>query len=320
MRYRPIPNTDIAVSPICLGTMTFGTPVGEADATELVHWALDHGVNFIDTANMYEGYTRTIGSAGGVAEEILGKALAGRREKAILVTKAGNAIGPDPDDEGLSRKHVMREIERSLARLKTDYVDFYLMHKPDPETPMEESIQAFADLLAAGKARHWGVSNFSAEQIREILDLCVTGGLPEPVVNQPYYNLLNREIEGDALPLCAERGIGVTPYRPLEGGLLAGKYRPGAEPPVGSRGAEKPEWMPKLQDEALMEKVSALQRLADEAGKPLSQYSLAWLLSRPAVTSVVVGVKRIEQLEDNIEAAEWEFPEEHNGWVDALMT
>ena len=320
MQYRPIPNTDIRVSPICLGTMTFGTPVGEDDAIQLVHRALDLGVNFIDTADMYEGYTRTMGSPGGVAEEILGRALAGRREKVVLMTKVGNAIGPNPDDEGLSRKHVMREMDRSLARMRTDYVDFYLMHKPDPETPLEESIQAFTDLISAGKVLHWGVSNFSADEIRDILDLCARNGWPQPVVNQPYYNVLNREIEQDALPLCAERGIGVTPYRPMEGGLLAGKYRAGAQPPPGSRGAEKPEWIPKLQDEALMAKVSALQSLADEAGKPLSQYSLAWLLSRPGVTSVVVGVKRIEQLEDNIEAAEWASPQEHEARVDEVTT
>jgi len=289
-------------------------PLGVSSCTP----GLDHRVNFIDTANMYEGYTRTPGSPGGVAEEILGKALARRREKAVVVTKVGNAVGPGPDDQGLSRRHIMREIDRSLTRMKTDYVDSYLMHKPDPETPLQESIEAFANLIEIGKVRHWGVSNFSAEQIREIVGLCDQNGWPAPVVNQPYYNMLNREIEKDAIPMCVRHGIAVTPYRPLEGGLLAGKYRRGIAPPEGSRGAEKPEWIPKLQDEALMAKVSALQSLAEEAGKPLSQYSLAWLLSRPGVTSVVVGVKRIQQLEDNIEAAQWEFPAEHNARVDEI--
>lgn len=318
MQYRRIPNTDIDVSPICLGTMTFGVPVGESDAIEIVHRALDHGVNFIDTANMYEGYTRTPGSPGGVAEEILGKALARRRQEAVVVTKVGNAIGPGPDDQGLSRRHVMREIDRSLARMKADYVDFYLMHKPDPETPLHESIEAFADLIKMGKVRYWGVSNFSAEQLAEIVELCKQNAWPAPVVNQPYYNVLNREIEQDALPLCVKYRIAVTPYRPLEGGLLAGKYRLGVSPPPGSRGAEKAEWIPKLQDDALMAKVSALQRLADEVGRPLSQYSLAWLLTRQGVVSVVVGVKRVEQLEDNLEAAQWEFPAEHNARVDEI--
>jgi L-glyceraldehyde 3-phosphate reductase len=314
---RPIPNTDLLVSPVCLGTMLFGTPVGEAEAIRLVHWALDHGVNFIDTANMYEGYTRTIGSPGGVAEEILGKALAGRRERAVIATKVANAIGPNPDDQGLSRKHIFREIDRSLARLQTDYVDFYLMHRPDPETPLAESIQAFADLIAAGKVRYWGVSNFGADQIQQILDLCAQNGWPQPVINQPYYNILSRDVERDALRLCAERGIAVTPYRPLEGGLLSGKYASG-QAPDGSRAQEKPEWVPKAKDDAVLAKVAALQALADEVGKPLSQYAISWLLARPAVASVVVGVKRIEQLADNIAGAQWEFPREHEARVDAI--
>lgn len=317
MQSRPISNTNLIVSPICLGTMTFGTPVGEAEAIRLVHWALDHGVNFIDTANMYEGYTRTVGSPGGVAEMILGKALVRRREKAVITTKVANAIGPNPNDQGLSRDHILREINRSLVRMQTDWVDLYLMHKPDPETPLEESIQAFVDLIGAGKVRHWGVSNFGAEQIRAVLDLCAQNGWPQPVVSQPYYNVLNRDIEADALPLCVERGIAVTPYRPLEGGLLSGKYV-GGQAPDGSRGAEKPEWIPRASDDAVLAKVAALQALADEVGKPLSQYALSWLLARPAVASVVVGVTRIEQLQDNIAGAEWGFPKAHEAEVDQI--
>ena len=153
MIQRTIPLTDLKISPLCLGTMTFGTPVAEADAIRLTHWAIDHGVNFLDTANMYEGYSRYPGSAGGVAEEILGKALKGKRDKVVLASKVGMKIGPADDDQGLSRAHVLREMDRSLARLGCECLDLYYMHKPDPTTPLGESVRAFNDLIDAGKAR-----------------------------------------------------------------------------------------------------------------------------------------------------------------------
>ena len=248
MQLRAIANTDLKVSPLCLGTMTFGTPVGEKDAIDIVHWALDHGLNFIDTANVYEGYTRCIGSAGGVAEGILGRALAGRRELAVLATKVGMKIGPGEDDEGLSPPHILRECDRSLKRLATDWIDLYYMHKPDDKTPIAESIEAFAKLVQAGKVRHWGMSNFNADQVRQVLQTCDGGGWPRPVVHQPPYSLLNRAIEQDLLPLCREEEIAVVPYQVLQGGLLTGKYADPAAPPEGSRGAEKPEWIPMLED------------------------------------------------------------------------
>ena len=151
MTERTIPNTSLTVSPLCLGTMTFGNPVGEKDAIDIVHRALERGINFIDTADMYEGYDRYVGSPGGAAEEILGKALRGRRDQAVLATKVGMAVGPDPDDGGLGRTHILRECDRSLKRLATDRIDLYYMHKPDPDTPVEESIEAFMDLLKSGK-------------------------------------------------------------------------------------------------------------------------------------------------------------------------
>ena len=160
MEQRRIADTDLRVSPLCVGTMLFGSPVAEREAVEIVHRALEQGVNFIDTANMYEGYTRYIGSPGGVTEEILGKALAGRREQAVLASKVGMKIGPGADDEGLSRAHIRRECERSLARLATDWLDLYYMHKPDENTPIAESIETFAELIQTGKVRHWALSNF----------------------------------------------------------------------------------------------------------------------------------------------------------------
>ena len=303
MRRSVIPGTALQVPPLCLGTMTFGTPVGEAEAIALVHWALDHGLNFLDTANMYQGYTRYPGSAGGVGEQILGKALKGRRDKAVIATKVGMKIGPADDDQGLSRKHVLREIDRSLARLGCDCVDLYYMHKPDPATPMAESVQAFNDLIDAGKVRHWAISNFSAAQIGELLSVCDANGLRRPVALQPPYSLLKRDIEKDILPLCAREGIAVFPYQVLQGGLLTDKYSRGAEVPRDSRQAEKPEWTMALNEE-LFDRLEGIRMEAAKKGRTLLQHALKELLEQPAVLSLVVGVKGIPQLESLMAAVE----------------
>ena len=300
LEQRKIPHTDLEVSILCLGTMTFGTPVGEREGIEIVQRALGLGVNFIDTANMYEGYARYTGSPGGVAEEILGKALSGRRDEVILATKAGMKIGPGVDDEGLSREHVMRECERSLQRLRTDRIDLYYMHKPDPETPLEESIGTFVELIRMGKVRHWGLSNFDAAQTRQVLEVCDRERWPRPVAHQPSYSLLKRDIEADLLPLCQGEEIAVIPYQVLQGGLLTGKYRTGI--PDGSRGAEKPEWLPLLEDEFMMDELEKLATQAEEAGVDLFEYSLRTTAGVPGITSIILGIKRPEQLEAAVRA------------------
>lgn len=296
MERRAIPRTDLHVSPLCLGTMTFGTPVAEADAIRLTHQALDLGLNFIDTANMYEGYKRYIGSPGGVAEEILGKALQCKRERVVLATKVGMKIGPADDDQGLSRGHILREIDRSLARLGTEYVDLYYMHKPDPSTPLAESVQAFNDLIEAGKVRYWAISNFSAEQIADLLKVCDENGWRRPVALQPAYSLLKRDIEADVLPLCQREQIAVLPYQVLQGGMLTGKYRRGENAPADSRQLEKPEWTLPLSDETFS-RLEAIETEAGQRGRSLLQHALKGLLEQPAVVSLVVGIKRTDQLE-----------------------
>ncbi len=301
MEQRPIPNTTLRVSTLCLGTMTFGTPVPEAEAITLTHWALDHGVNFIDTANMYEGYARRVGSAGGVGEEILGKALRGRRERAVIATKVGMKIGPTDADEGLSRAHILREIDRSLARLQSDYVDLYYMHRPYPSVPLAESIEAMQDVIAAGKVRHWAISNFSADDIASVLEVCDANGWRRPVAIQPPYSLLKRDFESAILPLCAKEQIAVVPYQVLQGGLLTGKYRPGAPIPADSRQAEKPEWTMKL-DDALFDRLAALEREAAARGRTLYQHALRGLLEQPGVVSLILGVKRQTQIEEALAA------------------
>jgi L-glyceraldehyde 3-phosphate reductase len=303
MNRTQISGTTISVSSLCLGTMTFGTPVREADAINLTHWAIDHGINFIDTANMYEGYTRTIGSAGGVSEQILGKALKGRRNQVVLATKVGMKIGPGDDDEGLSRKHVLREIDRSLKRLQCDFVDLYYMHKPDPNTPLAESVQAFDDLIDMGRIRHWAISNFSAEQISDLLQVCDENSWRRPVALQPPYSLLKPDIEEDILPLCQQEGIAVFPYQVLQGGLLTGKYRRDQALPADSRQVEKPEWTLELTDE-VFGRLEQIEAEARAKRRSLMQHALLALLEQPPVVSLVVGAKRVDQLERLIAAVE----------------
>jgi len=315
---RKIGNTDLEVSPVCLGTMTFGRPVEKKEAIRIVHFAIEAGINFIDTANMYEGYDRYIGSPGGVAEEILGEALKGKRDKVIITTKVGMVVGPGKYDRGLSRKHVEREIEKSLRRLKTDYVDIYLMHKPDPDTPIEETLEVFNELVEKGKVRYFGVSNYSTQQMKEILKICDSQGWQRIVVNQPHHSLLTRDIEKEQLSFCIREGIGVTPYRIFEGGWLTGKYTSLEKAPSGSRFQEKPDWMSKITPE-ILDKILKVKKMAEEVGRPLSQYVVAWELTRPGIASVIVGVKRIEQLKESISAAEWRFPEEHLSLIDEIF-
>lgn len=295
MEYRPILHTDLRVSTLCLGTMTFGTPVGEADAIRLIHWAIEHGINFIDTANMYEGYNRVVGSAGGVAEAILGKGLAGRREKVILATKVGMKVGTSPEDSGTSPAAIRKQLDRSLARLATGVVDIFYLHAPDPQVLLADVLGTLQELIVAGKIRHYGVSNYSAEQMRNLLAVADANGLPRPVIHQPPYSLLRRDVESDLLPLCAEQQIAVAPYQVLQGGLLTGKYQRGQPLPCDSRKAEHSGWVWDLNQE-LFDRLGQIQAEADAKGRTLLEHALRWTLEQPSVVSAVVGVKRIEQL------------------------
>ncbi len=296
MRKNHVAGTDIEVSAICLGTMNFGTPVAEKEAVELVHWALDHGINFIDTADIYEGYTRFLGSPGGVAESILGVALEGRRDSAILTTKVGNAVGDgEYQGAGLGRGHIRHQLCASLKRLRTDYVDFFELHKADPDIPLEESVSTMAELIQEGKVRHWGFSNLDATQIERMLSICKENNWPQPVIAQPLYNWLERACEEAYLPLCRANAIAITPYQPLQGGLLTGKYRADRTPPEGSRAIEHPQWV-KMED-GVYERLNVFLQESKDAGLTPAQYALRWLLEKPGITSVVAGVKSIEQLQ-----------------------
>ena len=307
MGLRPVPNTSLYVSPICLGTMTFGTPVGQEEATAIIKRAAELGVNFIDTANMYEGYTRSVGSRGEASEIIIGNALQAlgpaAREGFVIATKVGMDVERDGQVEGgLSAAHIAAECERSLARLQLDTIDIYYAHKPDENgVPLKESIGAFASLIEQGKVRHWAVSNYEPEQLMEVLGICDANNWPRPVMHQPSYSLLNRAAEDELLPLCEAEGIAVAPYQVFEGGLLTGKYQAGEEVPSGSRAAESA-WMDtKLSDDAL-KKVGVLSRVAARSGMPLSDYVLRRSAAVAGVTSLIVGVSRLEQLEAAVNA------------------
>src|SRR6185437_1518028 len=208
-----------------------GTPVGEADAVLLMHQAMDRGVNFIDTANAYEGYTRFVGSPGGITERIVGKALKGRRAGTVIATKMGMKVGTGPEDEYCSPAAIRRQLDLSLQRLGVARIDLYYMHRPDPVTPLPDMVGALAEAIKAGKIRHYAVSNYSAAQLSELLAVADRLGLPRPVAHQPPLGLLKPELTADLLPLCAREKIAVIPYNVLQGGLLTGKYRRGQPPP-----------------------------------------------------------------------------------------
>ena len=301
MQQRRIPNTDLDVSVVCLGTMTFGTPVDQEGVNGIIDWCLDNGLNFIDTADMYEGYTRFLGSPGGKSEAYIGNALVGRRDQAVITTKVGNPIGDDTySGTGLGRDHMLHQIDASLGRLRTDYVDIYEMHRDDPDTPLEESIAVMAELIESGKVRHWGFSNFEPDDIHRMIALCDGNGWPRPVIAQPQLSWLVRDSEEEYIPTCIQYDIAVTPYRTLQAGLLTGKYKRGQEAPAGSRGDES-SWLDDPDDE-LWDRIEQFEREAAGASLTPTQYAVKWLLDRPGVTSVIVGCKRPDQLEPFAEA------------------
>ena len=316
MQLRELGSSGLLVSPVCLGTMTFGSPVGEADAVRLVHAALDLGINFVDTANVYEGYDRYLGSPGGVAEEIVGKALRDRRDKAILATKVCAPVGPGPQDRGLTAVHILRELDRSLQRLQTDVIDLYIIHWPDKHVPLEITLHAIDTALRQGKIRYFGASNHAAWQLCELLWLADRHHWARVVSSQIPFSLLRREFQND-LPFCEKHGIGVTPYQALQAGLLTGKYKRGQSPPSDSRAAEKPDWVWE-QDDALFDRLEGVAALAAEAGVPMSQYSLAWALTQPAMASLIVGVKSLQQVQDAVAAASVSIPDEHLERLDEI--
>jgi len=299
MQTRVLGSTGVKVSPLCLGAMMFGA-WGNPDHDEsirIIHRALDAGINFIDTADVYSA---------GESEEIVGKALAGRRENIVLATKAHGTMGADPNQQGNSRRWLIRECENSLRRLGTDYIDLYQIHRPEPETDVDETLGALSDLIRAGKILYAGSSTFPASQIVQAQWTAERRGRERFVCEQPPYSILVRGIEAEVLPVCQQYGMGVIPWSPLAGGWLSGQYRKDAEVPVSRRAQRLPHRydLSLPGNQAKLEAADQLAKLADEAGLSLIHLALGFVLSHPAVTAPIIGPRTMEQLESQLGAAD----------------
>jgi aryl-alcohol dehydrogenase-like predicted oxidoreductase len=311
--YRLLGRTGVRVSRLCLGTWMFGTRTDEAESVRIVHEALDAGINFIDTADRYGRANNAMGEGGGeLSEQYIGRALRERnaRRNVILATKVFGAMGPGPNERGLSRVHIFQALEDSLRRLQTDYVDLYYLHWPDPETPLDETARAMDDLIRAGKVRYWATSNHPAWKVTRLHWLCEQHGLHPPVAEQSPYSLLNRAAERELLPCARQLGFALNPYSPLAGGLLTGKYHTGAPPPPDSRASWNGGTARRAEDEQTASVVKAATEIADSLGRPLSQVALNWACAQPGVTAPIIGPRTVDQLRDNLGALEWELDQE----------
>ncbi len=311
MEYVQLGASSLKVSPLCLGTMMFGDRTDAAEAGRIVASAREAGVNFIDTADVY---------AKGESERITGKLIAPDRDRWVLATKVGNPMGDDPNRRGTGRKWIMQAIDESLERLGTDYVDIYYLHRDIEETPLEETLTAMADVIAAGKALHFGVSNYRGWRIAEVMHVCREMGVSPPVASQPYYNAMNRQPENDILPACAYYGIGVVPYSPLARGVLTGKYAPGREAPADSRIGRKDKRI--LETEFREESLAIAQRLkghAEKKGMSAGHFAFNWVLANRVVSSVIGGPRTLEQWNDYLAALGKKFDGEDEALVDSLV-
>jgi aryl-alcohol dehydrogenase-like predicted oxidoreductase len=317
MEHRQLGRSGLRVSPLCLGTMGFGgagnfANVGTIDvagARRQIDLCLDAGVDFVDTADVYSS---------GASEEIVGEAIAGRRDRIVLATKARFRMGAGPNDAGLSRHHLIRACEASLRRLKTDYIDLYQVHEWDGQTPLEETLEALDTLVLSGKVRYVGCSNYAGWQMLKALGISDRLGLQRFVSQQVYYSLQARDVEYEIVPACLDQGVGILVWSPLAGGLLSGKYRRGREAPAGSRHLSDWSEPPVRDQEGLFDIVEALVEIGEAHGVSAAQVSLAWLLGRPGVTSLIVGARTEEQLADNLAAARVELEPAERTRLDEL--
>ncbi len=304
MKLRRLGRTGLKVSNLCLGAMTFGNAqwgCDEPTSARIVARFLDAGGNFIDTADVYSA---------GVSEEFTGRAIRARRQQVVLATKVAGPMGAGPNDLGVSRKHILDAVDASLRRLGTDYIDLYQVHAFDPTTPLDETLRALDACVRAGKVRYVGCSNYSAWQLMKATALARELGTPRFDCLQPQYSLVCRTIEREHIPLCLEEGIGVIPWSPLGGGLLTGKFKQGAAAPAGARGAVDPMLRERFVAERNLAIAETVVGVAGALGRSASQVALAWAIGQPAVTSPIFGARTLEQLEDNLGAADLVLPEE----------
>ena len=314
---RRLGRSGLMVSRLALGTMQFGLRTEEADAKRIVDHAAGHGVNFIDTADTY---------VDGTSEEIVGRAIKAKRNYWVLATKLAVPIpGDGPNRKGVSRKWIMEEINVSLKRLGTDFIDILYLHREDPLTPLEETVRALADLQRAGAIRYIGLSNFRAWRLARFCEICDSEGIGRPVVSQPLYHALNRSIEVEMLPACAALGVGVFPYSPVARGVLSGQYAPGAAAPAGSRAALDPSnslYKRMMDAEFRPENITAASAIAAHAKKrgiDPTAFAVAWVLANPNVTGVIAGPRTVEQWESYMAAFAVELEKQDEDAIDALV-
>ncbi len=329
MKYNLLGNTGLKVSELCLGTMTFGgkgrfKPIGslsQEPVDALIKRSVDAGINFIDTANVYSE---------GVSEELTGQAIHNlglNRDSLVLATKVRGKMGEGPNDSGLTRKHIMKQVEASLKRLKTDYIDLYQVHSYDPLTPLEETLWTLDDLVKSGKVRYIGASNMAAWQLMKALDFSKYTRIQSYASLQAYYTIAGRDLERELIPLVLDQKVGLMVWSPLAGGLLTGKYDRSEDKSEGGRRINFD--FPPVNKERAFNIIDVLQPMAEAKGASVAQLALAWLLKQPAVTTVIIGANKMEQLDDNLKATDVDFtteeldkingvsklPEEYPGWM-----
>ncbi len=308
MEYRQLGKSGLQVSVIGLGTNNFGRRVDAKGTATVISHALDAAINTIDTSNSYSGT---------LSEEYMGRALKGKRDRAIIATKVSSRMGDGPNQAGNSRQHIMTEVENSLRRLDTHYIDLYQIHFPDPTTPIDETLRALDDLVHQGKVRYIGCSNFTAWQVCEAIWTSQTLGLTPLVSVQPAYSMLDRRVEVELIPFCAQYGVGILPYFPLANGFLTGKYRRGEPAPEGTRLAENDRGM---FTEQMFDLPESLERFCAERGHTVLELAFAWLLANPSVSCVIAGATKVEQVVANSKAAGWRLTEDDMDEIDGLLT
>jgi 1-deoxyxylulose-5-phosphate synthase len=312
VEYRALGRTGVMVSPLCLGAMNFGGPTNKEDSIAIINRALDSGINFIDTANVYNA---------GESEKIVGEALKanGKRDEVVLATKVYGEVGDGPNERGTSRYHIIKACEDSLRRLQTDHIDLYQLHRPPLDYPQDETLRAFDDLLRAGKVRYVGCSTHPAWLVMEALSISERLGLNRYISEQPPYSLLDRRIENELVPLCQRYGLALLPWSPLAGGLLAGRYPVGAEIPEDSRAAR---WGGTFVDRITKtgrEIAAKVGEMAKERGMTITQLSLLWAKDQPAVTSPIIGPRTMAHLEDALPLLEMSLDDADRPIFDELV-
>lgn len=312
MIYRALGQSGLQVSALTLGSMMFGEQTGDDEALRIIDKAWDQGVNFIDTADVYNG---------GRSETLVGQAVARRRDDWVVASKVGYGAADRPNASGLSRKHVFNAIDASLSRLGTDYLDIYYLHREDHQVPLEETVRAMGDLLRQGKIRYWGVSNFRGWRIAELCHVAERLGVEKPVVSQPLYNIVNRQAEPEQFTAAAFHGLGIVPFSPLARGVLSGKYAPGSTPEAGSRAGRQDKRI--LEVEWRQESLTVAQRIqahVEAKGVGIVEFAIAWVLNNRLVSSAIVGPRTEAQWDTYAGALEVTLTAEDEAFIDSLVT